>query len=177
MNLRHVVIPTALASLTLLAGCNTDPGLTAIGTVEVVADGTTRRFDLPAETRLDAPEGTSGRFTGECALLRSLDAEGEEQWGINVVIRSGGTSPIDDFPLRSVSVIQQSNAAPVGGQVDVELGERQLSGSGAVCFVNVPYVNGQDGVVGLSGGCDVADASGTARVSLELDLAGCDSEL
>lgn len=159
----------------VLSAC-ADAGLNAQGLVGVTTtDGTTRAFQFPNQTRLD---GTSpGRFTGSCMLRRMHDAEGNEQWGTVVELRSGGTAAGDDSPLTSVTIMQNTGSAPANGRVEIEMGGVLFTGESGECNVDMPYAL-PDGVVGLEGSCQVADPDGNgATVAIELDLAGCDVEL
>lgn len=159
----------------VLSAC-ADGGLNAQGLVQVTAsDGTIRKFELPAQTRLD---GTSpGRFTGSCVLRRMRDAEGNEQWGTIVELRSGGTEPGDVAPLTSVTIMQNTGSAPANGRVEIDMGGALFTAVEGSCNVDMPYALA-DGVVGLEGTCQVVDSENNgATVQIELDLAGCDVEL
>jgi hypothetical protein len=160
-------------ALLLLGACN-DPGLTVRGSVTAVADdGTTRGYNFPQETRLDAPEGTTGRFTGECQLLRTFGTDLTEQWSITTAINSAGTTD-DASPLTNVSIMQTSGLAPEAGQIDITLGGTEYSSGTTGCSVNVEYASA-DGIAGFTSECDVTSATATgAHVSLQLDLVGCD---
>src|SRR5690606_11020169 len=121
MLLRRIQPLLLLGSGLLLSACG-DAGLNVQGVVEVEsADGTIRRMEFREETRLD---GTGpARFTGSCLLRRTGDAEGHEQWGAIVEIRSGGTvgPGMDASPLTSVTIMQSTASAPAGARVDIEL--------------------------------------------------------
>lgn len=169
---RRILLP--LLALPLLAACG-DAGLTAQGSVTVTSPGpTVRTFDLPSQTRLDG--SSPARFTGACHLLRTMDAEGYEQWGVTMDIHSGGTNPGDVTPLTRVSVMHNTGAPAESGRVEIELGGVTYAPVDGECTVTVPYALA-DGVVGVTSQCTVSSASGdTAEVSLELDLAGCSVE-
>ncbi len=171
--LRRILL-MLLVPVLVLSACG-DAGLNAQGLVEVTTtDGTARRFAFPNQTRLD---GTSpGRFTGTCDLRRMRDAEGNEHWGTIVVIHSGGLAE-DDFPLTSVTIMQNTGSAPEGGRMEIALGGATYTQVDGECTVEMPYALA-DGVVGLEGTCRVLDDSNNAAdVSFELDLAGCAVEL
>lgn len=169
---RRILLP--LSAFLLLSAC-ADPGLTAQGFVRVTASGpTVRTFDLPSQTRLDG--SGPGRFTGTCHLLRTMDADGNEQWGATVDIHSGGTNPGDVSPLTRFTVMQNSGAPLEAGRVEIELGGVAYTPIEGECSITMPYALG-DGVVGLVGACGVVSPNGdTADVELELDVTGCSVE-
>jgi hypothetical protein len=170
---RLALLPLAL--LTVLSACGHDDGLTVQGTATVITTDATRRFDFPSETRLD---GTSpGRFTGTCVVRRMRDADGTTSWGVTAELRSGGTALGDATPLQRVTFVQNDQALPSAGFVEVDLGGTALDPVEGACSVELRYVLG-DGSVGLTSTCRVADAAGGlgAEVAAELDFAGCDVE-
>ncbi len=152
-----------------------DAGLNAQGLVEVTtADGTVRKFELPSQTRIDG--NSPGRFSGSCVLRRTLDAEGNEQWGTIVELRSGGTDPHDAAPLTSVTIMQNTGNAPANAHVELEMGGTSFTDVEGECNVVLPYAL-PDGVVGFEGSCQVEDTAGNrATVAIELDFAGCTVE-
>lgn len=164
----------SLSALVLAAACG-DAGVTVHGLVSVTSpDSTERRFDFSNETRLDG--SGPGRFTGGCNLVRTLDAEGNEQWGALVDIRSGGGAAGDETPFTSLSVMQNTSAAPLGGRVEIELGGTAYAPVDGGCALDIPYAL-RDGVVGFAGSCELANAADErVTVALELDLAGCTVE-
>lgn len=168
---RRFLLP--LSAALLVAACG-DAGLTVQGSVTVTSsDSTVRRFDFSNETRLDG--SSPGRFTGTCRVHRTLDDAGNEQWGAVVDIRSGGTAEGDDTPFTSISVMQNTGAAPDAGRVEIELGGIDYTPVEGQCSVEIPYAI--DGVVGLTGACRVASAANeSVQVELDLDLAGCTVE-
>lgn len=164
----------SLSALLAFSACG-DAGLTVHGLVRVTAPGpTVRSFDFSNDTRLDG--SGPARFTGTCQLVRTLDGEGEPQWGAAIEIHSGGTASGDETPLTRVAIMHNSGAAPESGRVEVELGGATYTPVAGECQVEMPYALA-DGVVGVLGTCKVESAAGdTVDVELELDLAGCSVE-
>lgn len=171
--IRRILLPlAALLPALALTACN-DGGLNVEGTATVTAtDGTVRRFAFPEQTRLDgsSPE----RFTGSCILRRTAGATGDE-WGAVVEIHSGGTAD-DASRLTSLTIMQNTGAAPEDARVEIVMGGVTFTPVAGACSVELPYALG-DGVVAFSGSCQVADAeNNAATVDLDLDFAGCTVE-
>ncbi len=170
MNRRILLSVAALVSALALSACN-DGGLNVQGSVGVTsADGTVRTLPVTGPTRLD---GTGpGRFTGSCVLTRTHDASGAESWGAVAEIHTGGTAT-DASPLTSVTIMQNSTAAPDAARVEIELGGETYTPVAGGCSIEVPYAL-PDGVVAFLGACQVANAAGDqATVDVDLDFAGC----
>ena len=171
------ILPTLalLGAFGALTGCNHDDGLTARGSVIADVGGTRTGFSFPDETRIDQPDagGALGLITGSCEMGRVAGADGSEQWGIVVEIRRGST--VDDLGLDSVTIMQRTDAEPTAGRVEAQLGTAPYTSGSAGCTLEIAYAVEDGGMVGLTGGCDVADESGanSATVAVDLDLAGC----
>lgn len=161
------ILVLALAGL---AGCGGEEGLTVRGSVEVMGEELQTGFPFPSDVRIDGVD-TSSSITGTCELRR-LDVEDElEHYGVVVEMHRG---TIEDRGLASITIMQRTDSVPEDGRVELALGTTGFASREGECQIDIDYVTGDGGVVGLSGACDTYDENGAvATAVIGLDLMGC----
>lgn len=153
-----------------LAGCGGDDGLTVRGSVEVMGDELQTGFPFPSDVRIDGVD-TSTSITGTCELRRLAVEDELDHFGVVVEMHRG---TVEDRGLASITIMQRTDSLPEDGRVDLTLGTTAFASREGECQIDIDYVTGDGGVVGLSGACDTYDENGAvASAVIGLDLIGC----
>lgn len=170
MPMRTRLISTLLVACAMLLGaCGGDEGLLANGSVTVEGTDLRTGFSFPEDVRIDGVGAAGTR--GTCEMNRVYDIPQEDHYGIVVEVLRGFESE-DDRALTSLTVMQRTDAPAENGRIEVTLGTTAYSSREGECQMAVDYA--ADGMVGLTGACDVYDADGeSVSTVVSLDLAGC----
>lgn len=161
-----------VASAMFLGACGGDDGLLASGSLTVEGTDLSTGFSFPGEVRIDGVAGEDTRTRGTCEMSRVYDIPQEDHYGIVVDVLRGFEADESDRSLTSVTLMQRTDARAEDGRIEVTLGTTPYTSREGECQLAVDYA--ADGMVGLTGACDVYDADGeSVSAVVSLDLAGC----
>jgi hypothetical protein len=173
--IRRSVLILALGSIAMLSACGGDDGLTVKGSALVV--GTEPEFqtgfNFIEDTRIDVDDTSAeGRITGTCELLQTASEDGPS-WALIATILGGQVE--EGLGLSSITVMQNTAAPIEEGRIEADLGGTSFKSTEGACSVEILYTVGDDdGLVGVTGGCEITDRDGNAvMATIDLDFVGC----